>query len=89
MEFNVIAKGTADMRTYFFGEPKEGRTFDMYYRLFETGFKLYNFEGLENSPLKLTSETEISISSKDYEHPKFSTGETLRFKVRARVNRKN
>lgn len=89
LEFNVQAKGTADMRTYFFGEPKEGRSFDMYYRLFETGFKLYNFKGLENSPLKLTGNTEISISSKDYEHPSFPGGNTKHFKTRARVSRKN
>lgn len=89
LEFNVMAKGTADMRTYFFGEPKEGRLFDMFYRLFETGFKLYNFEGLEKSPLKLTSKTEISISSKDYEHPSIVSGDTKKFKVRARVSRKN
>ena len=89
LAFNVDAKGTADMRTYFFGEPKEGRFMDMYYRLFETGFKLYNFKGLDDSPLKLTSKTEISISSKDYEHPSFPSGDTKRFKTRARVNRKN
>lgn len=89
LEFNVLAKGTADMRTYFFGEPKEGRFMDFYYRLFETGFKLYNFEGLEKSPLKLKPETEISISSKDYEHPSFPSGDTKHFKVRARVTRKN
>ena len=89
MEFNVLSSGTADLRTYFFGEPKEDRSFDMYYRFFEVGFKLFNFKGLDDSLLKLKSSTEISISSKDYEHPSFVSGKTEKFKVRARASRKN
>lgn len=89
MEFNKLHNGTAYLTTYFFGEPKEDRSFDWFYRFSEYGFRLSDFKGLEDSILKLNSDTTLHISSRDYEHPTFVSGETKDFKVYARVNRKN
>lgn len=89
MEFTTLAKGTADLTTYFFGNPKDNRTFDWYYRLFEIGFKLTNFKGLEKAIFKLGKNTIVNITSKDYKHPDIFTGKTSKFKIRARVSREN
>lgn len=87
LEFNVLSSGRAKLKTYFLGEPKEGRLFDIYFRFFETGFRLTNFTGLEDSIFKLTNKTELSISSEDYKHPSFVTGKTKQFKVNGRIQR--
>ena len=89
MNFNVLSSGSCDARTYFFGEEKSDRSFDLFYRLFETGFRLYNFKGLEDSLLKIKPETVLHISSKEFEHPTFITGSNKTFSCKARVEREN
>ena len=90
LEFNVLSKGKASLRTYFFGEPKEDRMFDLFFRFFETGFKLSHFEGLEKSIFKFHNGTELKISSEKYRHPTIITGNTNgEFKVNARISREN
>lgn len=90
MDFNILTEGKAHLTTYFFGEPKKGRTFDLYFRFFEIGFRLTDFTGLEKSIFRFYEGTEISISSETYKHPTIITGNTGdEFKCRARVTRKN
>ena len=89
LNFNVLSSGSCDVSTYIFGEEKSDRPFDAYYRLFETGFRLYNFKGLEKSLLKIKPETVLHISSKDYEHPHFITGDNKTFSCKARIEREN
>lgn len=90
MNFNIVSSGSADLNTYFFGNEKEDRSFDFYYRFFETGFTLTNFQNLEKSPLKFSNNTKLSISSQEYRHPSIVTGDTNGvFSVNARLNRIN
>ena len=90
MNFKILSRGSARVKSDFFGTAKEGRTFDFYYRFFETGFELTEFEGLENSDLKLKPKTKLEVSSSDYSHPSMITGNYGKesdFKVFARVKR--
>lgn len=88
MEFKKLNSGTASLKTYFFGHPKDDRSFDFYYRFFENGFTLTNFKNLDSSELNLTSETSLEISSKDYKDPDFMSGNNTKFKIKARIQRK-
>ena len=75
LNYHTLIKGKANLYSYFFGREKPGRTFDLIFRLFEEGFSLDNFKGFEaNSPLILTKDSEISISTKGYKHPSIITG---------------
>ena len=75
LEYNTISKGTCEIATKWFGEPKEGRFLDLLQRLFETGFNFTKFSGFEkNSIIKLDKNSSISISSGDYRHPGFLLG---------------
>ena len=90
VEFNILSEGRAYLSTYFFGEPKEDRTFDFFFRFFEVGFRMTAFEDLDKSIFRLYEGTEISISSEKYKHPSILSGDTGgELKVRARVSRKN
>ena len=89
MEFEEFASGTASLKTYFFGNEKEKRQFDLYYRFFEIGFSLYDFKGLEKSIFKINSDTKIEVSSSNYVHPSIVSGKTPDIIASARIVRHN
>ena len=91
LEYTVISKGTCEISTKWFGEPKEGRFLDLLQRLFETGFNFTKFSGFEkNNILQLDKTSSISISSGDYRHPGFLLGgiSTVNEKDSARLENK-
>lgn len=89
MEFNELGSGTAKLKTYFFGNEKKDRAFDLYYRFFEIGFTLSKIDNLDKSIFKLNKNTIIEISSEDYTHPTVFTGKTDELIASARVVRVN
>lgn len=75
LEYNTISKGTCEIATKWFGQPKEGRFLDLLQRLFETGFSFSKFNGFDkDSIIQLNNNSELSITSGDYRHPGFLLG---------------
>ena len=60
MEYKVTESGMCRASTYFFGRPKEGRTADWFFRMFEKGFSVEKFSGLRTFPE--TAKLEISVA---------------------------
>lgn len=89
LEFDEFAKGTARLKTYFFGNEKMSRQFDLYYRFFEIGFSIDKITGLDKSIFKLNQDTKLEISSSDYVHPSIIAGKTSDIIASARVVRYN
>lgn len=89
MEFDEFAKGTARLKTYFFGNDKTSRQFDLYYRFFEIGFSIDKISGLDKSIFRLNADTKLEISSSNYVHPSIVLGKTPDIIASARVVRYN
>jgi len=72
LEYSKLESGQCKTYTYFFGRPKEGRTFDWYQRIFERGFSIENITGLDIVPDN--SVIEFTARKDDYYTVSFFTG---------------
>ena len=64
--------GTCKAKTYFFGRKQEGRTLDLYFRLFERGFSIENIQGIDL--FDGTEKYEISCSKDQFSHSSMILG---------------
>ena len=67
--------GKCKAKTYFFGRPQDGRTFDLYFRLFERGFSISNITNI--SIFDGSEHFDISCSKKDYSKSGVITGNRI------------
>jgi len=64
LEYETTESGDCYGYTYFYGRGKPGRTFDLYFRMFERGFSLEEFEGF--SMFNNNAVLDISCKKEDY-----------------------
>ena len=83
--YTIREQGSCEVTTYFFGRPKSDRDFDWFYRLFEEGFRLHDFEDIES----LNNDTILDISTKGYKNPSIISGKVSEDKLmlKARITR--
>ena len=91
MEYKSIEKGKCSAKTYFFGRPKPGRTFDFILRAFEQGFSISKCQGLKTLPPDAIVEITVAKRAKYTELPPKEPGGQKRLqknmKVPCRVRR--
>jgi len=72
LEYTKIKQGSCDAKTYFFGRPRQGRTFDWIQRIGERGFSIENIDGIGIFPKN--SQLDFTVSKKDYSMSSFFSG---------------